>query len=174
MGFKNNQLQVGDLPSINEVNYTRLEKEYRNVLFFNRLIFVLVFTVILVATYFIFTTHIPIFLLWIGGGILIVFTLTVLILTPAVFKVKSYALRQRDIMYRSGLLFRSTTVVPFNRVQHVELKTSPIDRMFKLSRLKIYTAGGSQSDLTIPGISPEKASRIKEMIIAKTAADEEE
>ena len=83
-------------------------------------------------------------------------------------------MRSKDIVYRSGWLWRSTTTAPFNRVQHVMIDQGLIERQFQLSKLKIFTAGGSGSDLTIPGLNPETANTLKEFIVKKTTADEEE
>ena len=51
------------------------------------------------------------------------------------FHYMGYALREKDISYRSGWLWRSMVTVPFNRVQHCEIKQGLIDRRFGLSRL---------------------------------------
>ena len=89
-------------------------------------------------------------------------------------KVKAYALRQHDILFRTGYIWFKEIAVPFNRIQHSEVVQGPIDRMFKLSTLKLYTAGGSQSDLKIPGLNPEKANRLKEFVTLKVGLNEEE
>lgn len=80
------------------------------------------------------------------------------------FPIRGYVMRERDVTYRSGYLFRSVTTVPFNRIQHSEITQGPIARKFKLSHLKIYTAGGSGSDLKIPGLDPEEAARLRDFI----------
>jgi membrane protein YdbS with pleckstrin-like domain len=90
------------------------------------------------------------------------------------FYNKAYALRQRDILYKTGLLWRKTIVLPFNRIQHSEVNHGPIDRMYGLASLKLFTAGGSTSDLSIPGLNDEEAHRLKEFITRKTGMDEEE
>lgn len=95
-------------------------------------------------------------------------------LTYIGFRKKQYALRERDIIYRHGVIWRSNTVIPFNRVQHAEVSQGPLDRLFNLSRLRIYTAGGSSSDLSIPGLLPYDAERIKHFILNRTVSDEEE
>ena len=45
---------------------------------------------------------------------------------------------------------------------------------FNLAELKVFTAGGASSDLSISGLSPETAARIKDFIVIKTGIDEEE
>ena len=174
MNFLNEQLNIDQLPSINELNFIGLEKDFLKVLFFSRLIPVVVFSLVFATFVLIQPFKIPSLYLWIMGIVLELLLLIFLIITPAVFRVKKYAIRRRDLIYRSGLIFQYTTVIPFNRVQHVEIKSGPIDRMFGLSKLKVYTAGGSQSDLVIPGLNANTAAKLKEVIILKTSVDEEE
>ena len=95
-------------------------------------------------------------------------------LTYIAFKKKKYALREKDIIYQSGYFWRKFTVLPFSRVQHAEVQQGPIERLFELSRLKIYTAGGSSSDLSIAGLPLNTAQNIKHYILHQSALDEEE
>jgi len=83
-------------------------------------------------------------------------------------------MRQNDIIFKTGLLWQKEIALPFNRVQHCEVAQGPIERIFNLSELKVFTAGGASSDLNIPGLSPEEAKSMKEFIVNKTIIDEEE
>ncbi|MEL6590289.1 MAG: PH domain-containing protein [Bacteroidota bacterium] len=85
------------------------------------------------------------------------------------FHRKSYSLREHDLTYQSGWLWHSVTTVPFTRVQHVEVDQGPIERSLELATLKIFTAGGSSSDLSIPGLLPEKANQLKTFILQKVS-----
>jgi membrane protein YdbS with pleckstrin-like domain len=86
------------------------------------------------------------------------------------YKRRSYALRERDLTYKKGWLFYSTTTVPFNRIQHTEVSQGPLERRYELCTLKIYTAGGSASDLSIPGLEQEEAQELRDFIARKAAA----
>lgn len=172
--FENPQLRLGELPQVAQLNYSGLEKTYLKVLFLNRLVMAVVLLIIVIAPVIWLPVDLPSVLSWIVIGATVLLALIILAITPAVFRVKAYGIRQRDIVYLNGLIFRVTTVIPFNRVQHAEIKNGPVDRLFGLARLKIYTAGGSQSDMTIPGLTLETAEKIKDLIIKKTAIDEEE
>lgn len=174
MAFFNEQLTNEDLPRAADVEFRKLEKKHLTVMYLNRLISLVVLAAVFVVSIVLIPFEIHPWLIGGIGGALFLIFLFILMFTSNAFKVKAYAIRSKDIFYRSGLIFRSTTVIPFNRVQHVELKTGPVDRIFGLSRLKIYTAGGSQSDLTIPGLALTNAQNLKELIITKTASDEEE
>jgi membrane protein YdbS with pleckstrin-like domain len=80
------------------------------------------------------------------------------------FRYKGYQLRQHDISYRTGYIFRSTTTVPLVRIQHSEVTQGPLQRLFDLATVKIYTAGGQQSDLSVPGLLPAEAYKLRDFI----------
>jgi hypothetical protein len=94
-------------------------------------------------------------------SIAILFVLSIL-WTVLAFPKKSFLLRHHDISYRSGLIVKKMISVPKNRIQHVEIRQAIVLRLFKLSKIVIFTAGGSGSDLSISGLKPELAERIKE------------
>jgi membrane protein YdbS with pleckstrin-like domain len=83
------------------------------------------------------------------------------------FRKKGYALREKDILFQKGILSRTTTVIPFSRIQHVALHEGFFSRMYQLSELQIYTAGGSSSDLHIPGLPKEQAEQMKTFLLQK-------
>ena len=82
---------------------------------------------------------------------------------------KGYAMRTHDIAYRSGLFWRKVVVLPFNRVQHVEVTSGPLQRRFDLATLKFYTAGGKSVDLKIDGLLAEDAERLRTHILERSA-----
>ncbi len=107
----------------------------------------------------------------VGAGLVLPIAFS-FIAIPIAYRRRAYALRTRDIIYRKGWIFRSTTTVPFNRIQHTEVSQGPLERRFKLATLRIYTAGSSTSDLAIPGLDEEKAGELREFIANKAAVDE--
>lgn len=78
---------------------------------------------------------------------------------------KGYAIRERDFVYRSGVFWLAEHAVPFNRVQHVETGSTPLDRAFGLATLHLYTAGGSGSDLHIHGLPADVAERLRLFVL---------
>jgi len=172
--FSNRQLEESTLPTLATLEYSPLEK---NLLRADLLWIVLFFSIamiVIVALKYVF--ELPWFLAyghWIIIGLMAIFLLSVLLTYFGFFR-KSYAIREKDIIYNSGLFWRSSIAIPFNRVQHCEVSIGPIDRLFGLSELKVFTAGGSSSDLSINGLKPATSNRIKDFIVRKTGIDEEE
>ena len=80
------------------------------------------------------------------------------------FRIKGYAIRSKDVSYKTGLIFYSMTTVPFNRIQHCEISQGPIARLFDLASVKVYTAGGSSSDITINGLEVNRAQQLRDYI----------
>lgn len=91
-----------------------------------------------------------------------------------VFEVprRGYAVRERDIAFRSGLLWRVATVVPFNRVQHAATASGLFDRKFGLATLTVFTAGGSGGDLHIAGLGADRAERLRVYVVGKAGGTE--
>lgn len=82
-------------------------------------------------------------------------------------KVKALALRDFDIAFRSGLYWRKTVMIAFNRIQHVEVSSGPLQRRFGLASVKLFTAGGSSVDLKIDGLTAERAEQVRTFIANK-------
>lgn len=80
-------------------------------------------------------------------------------------KQKFYAIRQQDLSYHSGLLFRKTVSQPMLRIQHVELKRGPIDRKVGLAKLQVFSAGGAMHTFEIPGLPLASAESIRQFIL---------
>jgi len=83
-----------------------------------------------------------------------------------------YAIREKDLIYKRGFLVSKTTVVSFNRIQHVSINRSVFDKWLNLSTLKIFTAGGSGSDVKISGLEPQIAEKLKEALAGKIANED--
>ncbi|MDT0686687.1 PH domain-containing protein [Autumnicola psychrophila] len=86
-------------------------------------------------------------------------------------KIYGYALRERDIIYRRGFLITKTTIISFNRIQHVSISRGVLDKMLGIATLSIFTAGGSGSDIRISGLEPELAQTLKEALVIKISED---
>ena len=86
---------------------------------------------------------------------------------------RGYAIRDLDIIYKSGVFWRTVTAIPFNRIQHVEKSSSPLDRRFDIATLQLFTAGGSGGDLKIHGLSADIAEQLRVFILDKVGASVE-
>ena len=74
-----------------------------------------------------------------------------------------YAEREDDLLVRKGIVYRSLVVVPYGRMQYVDVSAGPVDRWFGLAAVQLHTASAS-SDASIPGLVPEEAARLRDRL----------
>ncbi|RLL68267.1 PH domain-containing protein [Streptomyces sp. Z26] len=74
-----------------------------------------------------------------------------------------YAERADDLLISRGVLWRGLTVVPYGRMQLVEVTSGPLERRHGLARLQLHTAAAT-TDATIPGLSPAEAERLRDRL----------
>jgi uncharacterized protein len=65
-----------------------------------------------------------------------------------------------------GLVFRSDTVVPFGRVQHIDVHQGPLERGYGLATLVLHTAGNHNASVSLPGLGHDDALAMREDIRA--------
>ncbi|GHE07081.1 PH domain-containing protein [Streptomyces alanosinicus] len=74
-----------------------------------------------------------------------------------------YAERADDLLISRGVLWREETVVPYGRMQLVEVTSGPIERRFGLATVQLHTAAAA-TDATIPGLDPAEAERLRDRL----------
>jgi membrane protein YdbS with pleckstrin-like domain len=82
------------------------------------------------------------------------------------YKARGYRLEADRLRVVRGLLFRRDTVVPFGRVQHIDVEQGPIERLYGLGRLVLHTAGNHNSSVTLPGLAHGDALAMRDAIRA--------
>jgi membrane protein YdbS with pleckstrin-like domain len=74
-----------------------------------------------------------------------------------------YLERDDDLIVARGLMVRRLSVVPYGRMQFVDVVAGPFERMFGISTLHMHTAAAA-SDAVIPGLSREEAQRLRDAL----------
>ena len=77
-----------------------------------------------------------------------------------------YAEREDDLLVVSGILVRRLVIVPYGRMQMVDLRAGPIDRWLGISTVQLHTAAAT-TDATIPGLLPEDAAALRDRLAAR-------
>ncbi|MEE9349560.1 MAG: PH domain-containing protein, partial [Flavobacteriaceae bacterium] len=119
--FENNVID-DNLPDITKISFKKIHKNHFKVILLNlALVSAILFGGLFFVIYKKLNKVIPdyTYLLYLGLGI---FLLGLLLYFYIGFSRRKYALRERDISYKSGVLIKSLTTVPFNRIQHVEIE----------------------------------------------------
>jgi membrane protein YdbS with pleckstrin-like domain len=163
--FTNETIDTTQLPKYEEVEFSVLHPSYWKVVLISLTVFFLFAGMGLGLGLFfnkelaLFTTEVSI------AYVVLVFI--VLFFSRLDFKKKGFAFRNHDVLFRHGIIATNTLVIPYNRVQHVALHEGLLSRFFGLAKIEIFTAGGSSSDIEIPGISKEQAENIKQLLMGK-------
>ena len=159
MEFTNPQISTDNIPRASDVQFTPIEPDYLKTLRISwAILFGMLLLMVIAAIYFIPALRKPL-------------SLTILLLTVVLgtgsFRRKSYAIREHDVLYRTGWIKRELHIVPFSRIQHAVVNSGPIDRQYGLATLALHTAASDMSDITIHGLRHEDAEGLKELIISK-------
>jgi membrane protein YdbS with pleckstrin-like domain len=160
--FTNEPIEISGLPRYEDVVLDPLHASYWKVIVLNICITLLTIT-IAVTLLFYLSKESQAYILPVVLGIIFFGTVLILIFRLS-FKRRGLAVRDKDIIYSSGILSSKTTIVPFSRIQHVALNQGIFSRMYKLAALQVFTAGGASGNITIHGLPLEKANKIKELL----------
>lgn len=78
----------------------------------------------------------------------------------------TYAVQDAGIELRRGVVVRRQQLIPFFRVQHVDVSQGPIDRWMGLRELVIHTASAA-TDAKLPGLTDADATALRELLLAR-------
>lgn len=158
-----------DVRPIEQLRYERIDRKYRNV---QMILTGLGYLLLGGAVLFLLLLDDSIWCIAVECAIVIAFAINMFILRKA-WEFKGYALRERDITYRSGIVFPKTTTVPYIRLQQVSVKQNPVSKIFGLYAVEIVNGAQGMAALTIPGLSEDRANQIKGIAIEWLKNDDE-
>ena len=101
------------------------------------------------------------------GALLLTALLTGLLLVAVERRVAAwgYLEREDDLLVRRGVLVRRTSVVPYGRMQYVDVTAGPLARRYGLATVTMHTAAAA-TDATIPGLLDDEARRLRDRLAA--------
>lgn len=88
------------------------------------------------------------------------------------FRAWGYRVDGEELEVRHGVWTEVETVVPFERVQHIDIAQGPLERAFGVTRLIVHTAGTLHSQVPLPGLARATAERMRDEIRARIRRDE--
>lgn len=170
--FTNSVLLPENLPTIEKESFNPLDKKYLRILLIRKIVFTVFVIGGMLAFQLFADAEIPLLVKIIFSTVIVLLLVYSILLVFWTFPRKGYLLRENDISFQKGLFFYKVTSVPFNRIQHVEVTQGILGKAYKISSLKIFTAGGSGSDLSIPGLPEEVAQNLKTFLSDKISEHE--
>ncbi|PYI66955.1 hypothetical protein CVV68_12665 [Arthrobacter livingstonensis] len=111
----------------------------------------------------------PSWLAWALPAAVLAIVLWVLALVPRQVRAIGYAERNDDLLIRHGIMFHRVMVVPYGRMQYVDVTMGPLERMLGLSSLHLHTASPGTNAILF-GLPAAEASRLREQLSARGEA----
>lgn len=86
-------------------------------------------------------------------------------LIPRNWRAWGYAEREDDLLVTHGVLVRKLSVVPYGRMQFVDVSSGPLERRAGIATVQLHTASPA-TDARIPGLPPDEAARLRDRLAA--------
>ena len=159
--FENTLVELDEITQYQEITFLGLHNNYKKIVVLNALFTLILGIGICVALFFLidemekFYAIIPVIII---SGLLALFPLLS-------YKKKKYAFRKHDVLFKKGLIFKSTHISPYIRLQHVVIKQGWYAKKLGLATLVMYTAANNFSDISIPGLTLDEAERWKSFLM---------
>ncbi|GHS89956.1 hypothetical protein AGMMS50218_17260 [Actinomycetota bacterium] len=106
---------------------------------------------------------------WLLPGVLAVPVVWAALLIPRQVRALAYAERADDLLIRKGIMFRSMVVVPYGRMQYVDVNAGPLARRFAIASVQLHTASPG-TNATIDGLPPHEAARLRDQLASRGEA----
>jgi len=164
--FSNLEIDSEQLPQYQRTTYTLLSANTPIAGVFGWMTF---FIILYIATIGGFLINLPLIVNETAIVLTVELALTLLSIYWCFFsyRYKGYALREHDILYKTGVLWRKKTILPFNRIQHIETHQSVLQRKLNIKTIRLYTAGGLKADMIINGIDSKTTDKLKQFLLSK-------
>ncbi len=81
------------------------------------------------------------------------------------YRTWAYTERDDDLIVERGVMFRRLSVVPYGRMQFVDVTAGPIERAFRIATVRLHTAAAA-TDARIPGLEAAEAARLRDRLAA--------
>ena len=100
---------------------------------------------------------------WVAGGVALIAFVWLWWLIGRRVRSYGYVERADDLLVRSGIMFRRLVIVPYGRMQLVDVTAGPIDRLLGVTTVQLHTAAAT-TDATIPGLEPAIAAALRDRL----------
>lgn len=105
------------------------------------------------------------------GAALLAAIFLVLISPGRRYRSWSYEVTDDELHIQNGIWVRSHTIVPFGRVQHIDVGQGPVERRYGLGTLTLHTAGTRSAAVSLPGLEMPDAERMRDEIRGQIRQD---
>lgn len=103
-----------------------------------------------------------------AGAVAVLAAVAAVVVPPFRYRAWGFALRDADLYLRHGVLFRTTSIVPYARIQHVDTRHGPLDRWLGLATVVVFTAGHRGAIIAIPALAADEAEEMRDSLAARS------
>lgn len=107
--------------------------------------------------------------LWSLPAVVVLCGVWAALLIPRQVRALAYAERADDLLIRRGIMLRSLVVVPYGRMQYVDVTAGPLARRFQIASVQLHTAAPG-TNATIDGLPPHEAARLRDRLASRGEA----
>ena len=105
-----------------------------------------------------------------GAGACLLIFLWLLWLIPRQVNAMRFATTETDFLVRRGIMFRKLDIVPYGRIQYVDVKEGPIARWLGIAGVQLHTASAS-TDASLEGLPASDAADLRDLLVANGASN---
>lgn len=158
-----------------DIHFTRVSPDYLKAQIVSSLIGWGIFFIAAIATGIIstiFDASTVAGIAWIIAGIIVICLIWDLVWTARQIKVMGYAELPEELAIRRGIMFQKLVLVPYGRMQQVNVETGPLLSRWKLANVELVTAS-ADTNATIPGLPLAEAERLRAQLTSLGGAQME-
>ncbi|APT93166.1 membrane protein [Corynebacterium phocae] len=100
---------------------------------------------------------------WIAVGVVVAWTIWLAWLIPAQVRRMAWLETEDELLITKGKVWHKFTIVPYGRIQFVDVEAGPIARAFGLKKVELHTASAG-TDATVVGLEAEVADALRERL----------
>lgn len=146
---------------VTNVSFTPVDPNYRKAeLVSGLLTAVPVFVALVVLSIIFGSGTLPGLLWWIGTCLWLLLSAWWMWLDQRRARIIGYAELDDELLVRTGILFQKVTVVPYGRMQKIDMQAGPLLRKWNLATIELVTAAAT-TDAKIPGLPQIEADRLR-------------
>ena len=99
---------------------------------------------------------------YVGAGVAV---LIFLWLIPRQVRAIQFATTETDFLVRRGIMFRRLDIVPYGRIQYVDVHEGPIARKLGVAAIQLHTAA-ADTDASLDGLPASQAAELRDLLVA--------
>lgn len=108
--------------------------------------------------------------LWIATAVLTALLIWLVWIVARQVRAMGFAMSEDEFLIRKGIMFRRLTLIPYGRIQYVEVSEGPIARMFNIAELRLHTAS-PVTNAILNGVPSDEAARLRDMLVERGSAE---